>query len=321
MSTPSTAACLAALLVASCVAQRATAAAMPSAAVPSSSGAAAMPMPGALAAPIGGSGTAQQVAFLGTKAHAGAYRLVGANESAGVETTLGGLPAYLASPNLSKTAKKRGPAAAVLLYSDIFGFRGNGTRKIADRLAAEGYVAVMPDFFSGRSAGSSDPADRAFILSIPRSDVERGAAGVLAALRKKYPSIKKTGAYGYCWGGRYATVAAGDLAAKGAAADAAVAFHASLVAPAEFAAISRPLLFVNAAGDPLFNETLIAIARQAGARNAARSPPVAVEIKTFDGVRHGFAARSAPNDTVATAAAEGAFTAGLAFLRRHGVLP
>lgn len=323
MATPSTAArLLAALLLAASAVAASAAAAATGAGAP-------IPLPGALALAattpkISGSGTAQQIAFLGTKAHASTYKLVGANETAqgGFETTLGGLPVYLALP-AKATKATPAPAAAIVLYSDIFGYRGNGTRKIADRLAAEGYVAVMPDFFANRSAASGDPADRAFILAISRADVERGAASVTAALRKRFPSLKKTGAFGWCWGGRFATIAAGDLFAKGsaAAADAAVAFHASLVAPEEFAAVSRPLLFVNAAADPLFNETLIAIARSAVARNAARSPPVAVEIKTFEGVRHGFAARFAPNDTVATGAAAAAYKDGVAFLKRHGVSP
>jgi dienelactone hydrolase len=275
--------------------------------------------------------------LLGSPQHSGSYKLVGAAEGPGKTVTLGGLQAYLAEPAAAKGANttaastKPTPQAAVLLYSDIYGWRGNGTRQWADRLAALGYVAVVPDFFQGRSGGSSGRvgaaaqaqavADRAFIISIPRENVTRDAAAVMRDLRALYPSVRRTAAYGFCWGGRYATLAVGGSAGAGAAADAAVSYHGSLIAPDEFAGISRPILFVNAADDMLFNSTAIAQAEKARDRNARRSPPVVVRLKEYEGVRHGFAVRAQPNDTVAAAAAESAFQDGVGFLRRQGVAP
>lgn len=263
-------------------------------------------------------------ALLASPQHAGSYKLV--DTGAGRTVALGGLQTYLAEPkapanNSTAAANKAAPKAAVIIYSDIYGYRGNGTRLWADRLAQLGYVAVVPDFFQGRSGARDKPEERAFILSIPRANVTRDAAAVLRDLKALYPSIAKTGAYGFCWGGRYATVAAGGSPDAPGAADAAVAYHASLVAPDEFAAVARPILFVNAADDPLFNATAVAGAEAARARNAKRRPPVAVQIKSYEGVKHGFAVRAAPDDAVATAAAESAFQDGAAFLRKQGVVP
>lgn len=269
--------------------------------------AAALPLPGALAPP-------SAAALLATKAHEGAVKLLsGASGGAGSETTLGGgMRAYLAAP------KAPSPKSAIILYSDIFGWRGNGTRLWADRLAAQGFVTAVPDFFQGRSAapGPTQAEDRAFIIALPKANVTRDAGAVAKAIKQKYPSVTKIAAYGFCWGGRYAAVAAGTGAGP-ARVDAAVAYHASLVSPDEFAAISRPILFVNAAGDLLFNATAVAEAEKAQRRNARG----AVALKSYEGVRHGFAVRAMPNDTVATAAAESAFQDGLAFLKKQGVAP
>jgi dienelactone hydrolase len=264
--------------------------------------------------------TPTPAALLASPQHAGSYKLV--DTGAGRTIALGGLSAYLAEPKGAANATaKAAPKAAVILYSDIYGYRGNGTRLWADRLAQLGYLAVVPDFFQGRSGGKDKPQDRAFIISIPKSNVTRDAGSVMRDLKALYPSVRTTGAMGFCWGGRYATVAAGGAIDAPGAADAAVAYHASLVAPDEFAAVTRPILFVNAADDPLFNATAVQEAETARTRNARRRPPVTVQLKSYEGVKHGFAVRAAPDDAVATAAAESAFQDGVAFLRKQGVVP
>jgi dienelactone hydrolase len=319
---------------------------------PAAAAAAPLPLPGVLQPGAGGGRRKELVAdpdaLLAAKAHQGAVELLAA---AAGDTTLAGVAAYVAAPPRppppappapaagaaapqakagakgdNKTASSPpAPRSAILIYSDIYGYRGNGTRRWADRLASLGYVVAVPDFFLGRSAMPGSPAaaeGRAFILSLPKANVTRQASDVVAALRKRYPTVTKVAAYGFCWGGRYAAVAAGaGVDGTGAAADAAVSYHAALIAPDEFAAIERPILFVNAAGDPLFNATAEAEVAKAAARGAKAAASFEVATKTFEGVRHGFAVRSAPNDTVATAASEAAFQDGLAFLKKHGVAP
>ena len=68
---------------------------------------------------------------------------------AGVQTgqvkQIGGLNAYVAGDNAS-------PTAAVILFSDIFGYTLNNSRLWADSLARDtGYLVVLPDFFRGQS--------------------------------------------------------------------------------------------------------------------------------------------------------------------------
>lgn len=66
-----------------------------------------------------------------------------ADRQLGREVKLGGLDAYVVRPTAA-------PRAAVVLYTDIYGWRFNNTRVWADKLARQtGYLVVVPDFFRG----------------------------------------------------------------------------------------------------------------------------------------------------------------------------
>jgi dienelactone hydrolase len=53
------------------------------------------------------------------------------------------------------------PGAAVVLFSDIFGFALNNTRIWADRLAnSTGFLVVLPDFFRWGRAPAFPPSLR-----------------------------------------------------------------------------------------------------------------------------------------------------------------
>ena len=64
---------------------------------------------------------------------------------------IGGLDAYVAGDNGS-------PKAAVILFSDVFGWALNNTRLWADSLARDtGYLVVLPDFFRGQALAQDAP--------------------------------------------------------------------------------------------------------------------------------------------------------------------
>ncbi|KAK3016186.1 hypothetical protein RJ639_007026 [Escallonia herrerae] len=58
---------------------------------------------------------------------------------------LGGLKAYVTGPQVSKLA--------ILLISDVYGYEAPLLRKLADKVAAAGFLTVVPDFLD------SDPFD------------------------------------------------------------------------------------------------------------------------------------------------------------------
>jgi carboxymethylenebutenolidase len=114
----------------------------------------------------------------------------------------GQFSAYLAVP-------PSGRGAAVLVIQEIFGVN-NVMRRIADDLAAQGYLALCPDIFWRQEPGIqlTDQTDaewaRAFEL-FKGFDEMKGVADLKAALtylRTIRGSTGKVGTVGYCLGGR-----------------------------------------------------------------------------------------------------------------------
>ncbi|KAL8162683.1 hypothetical protein V2J09_014172 [Rumex salicifolius] len=63
---------------------------------------------------------------------------------------LGGLMAYVSGPTDSNRA--------ILLLSDVFGYEAPNLRKLADKVASEGFLVVVPDFLYDDPANCDDPA-------------------------------------------------------------------------------------------------------------------------------------------------------------------
>lgn len=92
-------------------------------------------------------------------------------------------------------------------------------KQVADRFAAEGFVALAPDLYAGDSTTSPDEAGRKMMaLDIDKAGVDLGgAAQYLASLDQVSP--KKVAALGFCMGGQLALYAATTSAQVDAAVD------------------------------------------------------------------------------------------------------
>jgi len=120
----------------------------------------------------------------------------------------GTFSAYVARPAAS-------PAPAVVVIQEIFGVN-QVMRDIADRLAAEGYLAVCPDLFWRIEPGiditdqSEAEWKKAFEL-YNAFDVDKGVEDIAAAIdaaRADPGCTGKVGAVGYCLGGLLAFLTA-----------------------------------------------------------------------------------------------------------------
>lgn len=87
----------------------------------------------------------------------------------GQDSTLAGVPCYITKPT---AAAPNG--AAVILATDIFGYKLINARLIADAFAAAGYTCVVPDYFQGQ------PMDMALLETFELLPT-RGFFGKLAA--------------------------------------------------------------------------------------------------------------------------------------------
>lgn len=94
---------------------------------------------------------------------------------------------------------------AVLILTDIFGLYEN-TQLLADAFAAEGYLAVVPDLFSGDAAtfeavraGKFDLQN--WISQHTTAQIDPIVASVIHYLRQEL-ALKKIAGAGYCFGAK-----------------------------------------------------------------------------------------------------------------------
>ena len=105
---------------------------------------------------------------------------------------------YLATP-----ASGKGPG--ILVIQEWWGLVQH-IKNVCDRFAAEGFTALAPDMYHGKTASEPDTAGKLFMaLNIAQAEKDlRGAAQHLAG----HSSTSKLGVVGFCMGGQLALFAA-----------------------------------------------------------------------------------------------------------------
>jgi carboxymethylenebutenolidase len=93
----------------------------------------------------------------------------------------------------------------VLVIHDIFGMR-DLARALGDELAQNGFIAIVPDFLSGKgpNGGGSDSLGSGVgqaIQTLTPADVNDRLDAALAYGKNLPASNGKTGVIGFCWGG------------------------------------------------------------------------------------------------------------------------
>lgn len=117
------------------------------------------------------------------------------------------MQAYVALP------EGEGPFPAMIVFQEAFGVNGH-IRSVADRLAAEGYVAIAPELFHRTAPAGFETGYDDFSIVMPHfqvMNVETLEADTLAAydwlLGQKNVQQDKIGCIGFCLGGRAAFIA------------------------------------------------------------------------------------------------------------------
>ncbi len=182
--------------------------------------------------------------------------------------------AYVAYPE-GKT-----PAPAVIVIHEIYGLT-DWEPTVADRLAKEGYVAIVPDLLSskhGKTPGDQDEA-RALIGDLEPDRVTEDLDATYAYLNRHRRVAKgKIGTIGFCWGGgqsfRYATHNPNLLAV--------VVAYGPAPDTADMKRIKAPVLGIYGENDARINSELPTVtAAMASAGNSYTA-------EVFPGTGHGF---------------------------------
>ena len=105
---------------------------------------------------------------------------------------------YLATP-----AAGKGPG--VLVIQEWWGLVPH-IKHVADRFAAEGFSALAPDMYHGKTADEPDGAGKLF-MALNIAQAEKDLQGATKYL-KTHSSTAKVGAVGFCMGGQLALFAA-----------------------------------------------------------------------------------------------------------------
>jgi carboxymethylenebutenolidase len=110
----------------------------------------------------------------------------------------GNTSGYLATPSSGK-----GPG--IIVIQEWWGLVDH-IKRVCDRFAAEGFSALAPDMYHGKTASEPDEAGKLFMaLNIAQAEKDlRGAARALA----EHSSTAKIGVVGFCMGGQLALFAA-----------------------------------------------------------------------------------------------------------------
>ena len=130
-------------------------------------------------------------------------------ETINFETAGGPTSAYVAMPDEAEGAKP------VVIIHEWWGLNDQ-IKKIADRYAGEGFVAIAPDLYRGQIATDPDQASE-MMANLAIADGLNTIKSAMAAAREKY-GFSHFGITGYCMGGTYALY--GDFELEGISASA-----------------------------------------------------------------------------------------------------
>ncbi|KNA15116.1 hypothetical protein SOVF_101180 [Spinacia oleracea] len=223
------------------------------------------------------------------------------NSGAGHVEVIGGLKSYVSGSSHS--------THAVILISDIFGYEAPNLRKIADKVAGAGYLAVVPDFFHGEPYNPQNP-ERPKPVWLKDHGTDKGyeeAKPVIESLKRR--GICKIGAAGFCWGGKVAVqLAQGDQYVQ-----ATVLLHPSNITVDDIKGVKVPIAILEAELDHAASPALMKQFKEA--LNA--KPQVDGYVKIFPGVAHGWTLRYNPEDKAAVKSAEEAHQDMLTWFQKY----
>ena len=207
---------------------------------------------------------------------------------------------YLAAPAL-------GGGPGVVVLQEWWGLVDH-IKEVADRFAAEGFVALAPDLYRGESAASPDDAGK-LMMALDVGRVEKDLRGAVRYLLGRADvTTARVGTVGFCMGGQLSLYAACENPAVGAC----VVFYGihPNVKP-NLSALEAPVLGFFAERDAIVPPSA---ARQLEQDLAAAGK--SADFTVFDGADHAFFNDSRP-DVYHPGHAAACWSRMLAFYREH----
>jgi carboxymethylenebutenolidase len=202
-------------------------------------------------------------------------------------------------------------APVVLVIHEIFGM-SDWVRSVADQLAAEGFIAVAPDFLSGKgpNGGGTDTLGDRVGRTIMMLTVDEDT-NILNAVKDyaiALPSATgKFGCIGFCWGGGTSF----SYATQQAKLSAAVVCYGTPPPLAAMAKITCPVLGLYGGSDARVTSTVAPTVKNMGDLKISYDPHI------FDGAGHGFFRQQDGRDGANLKAAQQGWNLAIAFLKKN----
>jgi carboxymethylenebutenolidase len=179
--------------------------------------------------------------------------------------------------------ERKDPAPVVIVIQEIFGLT-DWIRAVADQLAADGFIAVAPDFLSGKGPGGKGSGSvdvdtaRTLVRELEgaeitsRLDAAARYATALPAAKKRFATV------GFCWGGAVSFGYATQRPGLGAA----VVYYGTSPATDTLAGTKAPVLGLYGGDDARVNATI------PDAEKEMKRLRKRFEYEIYDGAGHGF---------------------------------
>ena len=207
--------------------------------------------------------------------------------------------------------ERRTKAPVVVVVHEIFGL-STWIRGVADQFAADGLIAVAPDFLTGYTGSfhpDSVPVDsaRAMIRRLDANQIQLRIDAVARWAMALPAATPRYGIVGFCWGGSVVfnhgvhspTLAAG------------VAYYGAAPEPARLTTVRAPILGLYGENDERVNATI------APTDSAMRDMGKTYQAQIFPGAGHGFLRAQEAASGANLEAARRAWPATIAWFRRY----
>lgn len=209
--------------------------------------------------------------------------------------------------------ERKDKAPVVIVIHEIYGLT-DWIRSVADRLAADGFIAVAPDLLSGKGPGgggtdslaSSDDVVK-LVRALTPADVTARLNAVRGYAVKLPAAGGKTATLGFCWGGAQSFA----YATQQPALSAAVVYYGSSPAQPDLARLQAPVLGLYGGDDARVNATI------APAEAETKRLGKTYEPNVYEGAGHGFLRQQEGRDGANLKASRQAWPRTIAFLKEH----
>ncbi|OJI96469.1 hypothetical protein ASPVEDRAFT_122415 [Aspergillus versicolor CBS 583.65] len=194
---------------------------------------------------------------------------------AGQFKNISGIETYHSYPPGSNTSTK-----AILFISNLSGISLLENRILADSIAANGYLAVMPDLFEGEAIDEDAGQDLTdWHARHPEEKIDRIINITIRYLREEV-GAQRIGGVGYCFGGKYVP----RFLSGGRGIDVGFIAHPSFLTETEIEGITNPISIAAGTLDEAFN-----MSSKVRAENILGSNNVTFQSNLYFAAPHGFA--------------------------------